>query len=326
MRRFIFLSVGALFLSGCAIPFPFQIASWALDGLSIIVTKKSVSDHGISVLAQKDCAVWRGITEGELCRNAISGDTMVAEDAAKLPTQSGLAKTASFGPRLVNAGTPNIKVSKGDIDLEVSLPMKSRVQVHALPSHALRASFSENIYAKTEPKNITVAPVIVHAFQADHQKPYFVVAEKMMAPVKVKLVQVEAITTPSPKKSTVKTVIAKAFVEKTIARKMYVGIEPIKGIYFVIGSFRNPDNAKRLIDGNSNLSAVVLSAKLDGTNVYRVVVGPVPNGREKRLHGALARNGFSDTWAIRVDPSDWRFAELPKSPSKITLELAALQK
>ena len=107
---------------------------------------------------------------------------------------------------------------------------------------------------------------------------------------------------------------------------MLARIEPTKGIYFVIGSFRNPDNAKRLIDGNSNLSATVLSAKLDGTNVYRVVVGPVPNGLEKRLHRALARNGFSDTWAIRVNPSDWRFAKLPKSPSKITLELAALQK
>jgi hypothetical protein len=299
MRRFVFLSVGALFLSGCAIPFPFQIASWALDGLSIVATKKSISDHGISILAQKDCAVWRGITEGELCRSAISGDTMVAEDTAKLLTQSGLAKTASFGPRNVNAGTPNIKVSEGDIDLAVSLPIKSRVQVNVLPSHAS---------------------------QAADQKPYSNIVEKMIAPVKVKLVQVSTITTPSPKKLTVKTVIEKASIEKTIARKMYAGIEPTKGIYFVIGSFRNPDNAKRLIDGNSNLSATVLSAKLDGTNVYRVVVGPVPNGLEKRLHRALARNGFSDTWAIRVNPSDWRFAKLPKSPSKITLELAALQK
>jgi hypothetical protein len=107
---------------------------------------------------------------------------------------------------------------------------------------------------------------------------------------------------------------------------MYVGIEPTKGIYFVIDSFRNPDGLKRLIDGNLKLSPAVLSAKLAGINVYRFVVGPVPNGREKSLHRALAHNGFSDTWAIRVDPSDWRFAKLPKSPSKISLELATLQK
>ena len=326
MRRFVFLIVGALFLSGCAIPLPLQIASWALDGLSMVATQKSVADHGISIFAQKDCAVWRGVTEGELCRNPISGDTMVAEDAAKLPTQSGLAKTASFGPSLVKALTLNTKVSKGDIELAISLPMKSHVQVHDLPSHASRASFAENTYAETELKNITVAPVMVNAFHAASQKPYSPVAEKMMASVKVKSVHVAAIATPSPKKPTVKTVSAKASVAKTIARKMSVGIEPIKGIYFVIGSFRNPDNAKRLIDENSNLSPYVLSAKLDGTNVYRVVVGPVPNGREKRLHRALAHDGFPDTWAIRVDPSDWRFAKLPNFPSKTFLELAALQK
>jgi hypothetical protein len=204
------------------------------------------------------------------------------------------------------------------------LPIKSPVQVHALPSHALRASFSENTFAKTEPKNITVAPEIAHAFQAANQKAYSAVAEKMIAPVRVKLVQVAAITTLSSKKLTVKTVIAKASVEKTISRKMYVEIEPTKGIYFVIGSSRNPDNAKRLIDRNPNLSPAVLSAKLVGTNVYRVVVGPVPNGREKPLHRALSHNSFSYTWAIRVDPSDWCFAKLPKSRSKISLELATL--
>ena len=323
MRRFILLSVGALFLSGCAIPLPLQIASWALDGLSMMATQKSVADHGISIFAQKDCAVWRGITEGELCRNPISGDTMVAEDAAKLPTQSGLAKTASFGPSLVKTYTPNIKVSKGDIELALLLPMKSHLQVHNLLSHGLPAFFAENTFAETELKNITDAPVMVKAFHAASQKPYSAVAEKMMTSVKVNSVQVSAIPTPSPKKP---TVIAKASVEKTIARKMSVGIEPIKGIYFVIGSFRNPDNAKRLIDENSNLSPSVLSAKLDGTNVYRVVVGPVPNGREKHLHRALAHDGFPDTWAIRVDPSDWRFAKLPNSPYKTFLELATLQK
>jgi len=43
---------------------PLQVASWALDGISYIMTEKSVTDHGISVVAQKDCAVWRGVTAG----------------------------------------------------------------------------------------------------------------------------------------------------------------------------------------------------------------------------------------------------------------------
>ena len=70
MKRFAVLGAGMFLLGGCALPVPLQIASWALDGLSYIATEKSMTDHGISVLAQQDCAVLRGILEpGEFCRD-----------------------------------------------------------------------------------------------------------------------------------------------------------------------------------------------------------------------------------------------------------------
>lgn len=68
--------VMATTLSGCVTIHPaLQIASWALDGISYLATGKSVTDHGISVVAQKDCALWRGVTEGQVCReaDAVSG-------------------------------------------------------------------------------------------------------------------------------------------------------------------------------------------------------------------------------------------------------------
>ena len=52
MRNFLLLIVGALLIGACAIPLPLQIASWALDGISMLATKKSVADHGLSILAQ----------------------------------------------------------------------------------------------------------------------------------------------------------------------------------------------------------------------------------------------------------------------------------
>jgi len=63
------LSLTALLSAGCALPVPIQVASWALDGISYVMTEKSVTDHGLSAVVQKDCAVWRGVTEGELCRD-----------------------------------------------------------------------------------------------------------------------------------------------------------------------------------------------------------------------------------------------------------------
>ena len=42
MKRFAALGAFALLLGGCALPVPVQIASWALDGISYILTEKSV--------------------------------------------------------------------------------------------------------------------------------------------------------------------------------------------------------------------------------------------------------------------------------------------
>lgn len=68
MRTAVALGITVLAVGGCAaLPSPVQITSWALDSLSYIVSGKSMADHGLSVSMQKDCALWRGLTEGQIC-------------------------------------------------------------------------------------------------------------------------------------------------------------------------------------------------------------------------------------------------------------------
>ena len=55
--------------TGCSLPLHYQIASWTLDGVSYITTNKSVTDHGISIVAQKDCALLRVVHGDEICIN-----------------------------------------------------------------------------------------------------------------------------------------------------------------------------------------------------------------------------------------------------------------
>jgi hypothetical protein len=69
----------ATLLSGCAMPLPYQIASWALDGISYVATEKSVTDHGISIVARKDCALLRVVQGNEICSANDSGSIAVAE-------------------------------------------------------------------------------------------------------------------------------------------------------------------------------------------------------------------------------------------------------
>ena len=256
MRKIITLGIGALLLSGCALPLPLQIGSWALDGISVLATQKSVSDHGISLVTQKDCAVWRGVLEGEICRNDAASDVMVADDAVKSPVASGLEKTASLKTSVVTPPVLTVRTNP-----EVSLTV--------LPQAQKPSAFAE----KAAPDSGVIAE------------------------------------TKSPD-SEIQT----------------VSTEPKKGIYFVLKSFRNPVNAQRLVSDNKKLLPDVLSARFDEVNVYRVVVGPVQRGHEKQLHRTLAREGFPDTWAIRIEPSNWQFARLPKPGSRASSEIAALRK
>ena len=69
MPKKILILACALLLGGCAVPVPLQIASWAVDGLLFITTEKTMSDHGISLALQRDCAMLRVVTEGDLCRD-----------------------------------------------------------------------------------------------------------------------------------------------------------------------------------------------------------------------------------------------------------------
>ena len=78
MRLRYVVAVAPLALGGCALPLPLQLASFAADGVSFAATGKSVSDHGLSAVAGQDCALWRGVTEGEIC---VDGH----EQAAYLP-------------------------------------------------------------------------------------------------------------------------------------------------------------------------------------------------------------------------------------------------
>jgi len=87
-----------MFLSGCGIPIGVSIASWVIDGISLAATEKSVSDHGISGVAQKDCALWRIFKGDSICRETVASIELAA--VAKLDDeddnfeQTGFSKSA----------------------------------------------------------------------------------------------------------------------------------------------------------------------------------------------------------------------------------------
>ena len=68
-RRGTALILCSVLLAACSLPMPVQITSWALDGIAYLTTEKSVTDHGISLVAKQDCALWRAFTGEQICRS-----------------------------------------------------------------------------------------------------------------------------------------------------------------------------------------------------------------------------------------------------------------
>ena len=79
MRRFLLLGAVALPLAGCGfVPPAVSIASLVLDVGSVAVSGKTVTDHGLSAMAEQDCALIRVLTEGSACREPQQYETTLA--------------------------------------------------------------------------------------------------------------------------------------------------------------------------------------------------------------------------------------------------------
>ncbi|WP_125933288.1 hypothetical protein [Kiloniella majae] len=76
MRKILVASTLALALSGCALPPAIGVASLAVDVASYFFSGKTLTDHGISAVAQQDCALIR-LMEGDICDEYV--DFEVAE-------------------------------------------------------------------------------------------------------------------------------------------------------------------------------------------------------------------------------------------------------
>ena len=86
---FVFGVVAILILSGCAvIPPAVSISTFAIDGISYLASGKSTTDHLISGIAEKDCALHRSLTKGKICQPA-------AADTLPTPTKTLAAQPGS---------------------------------------------------------------------------------------------------------------------------------------------------------------------------------------------------------------------------------------
>lgn len=106
-------AVLAVTMGGCTMPMPVTIASYAMDGVSYLASGKSITDHGISIVMQRDCALLRGLTEGQVCYDDAAVSTIAVasnqdDRPVDLPDAMALAAfPTAAGTGVSGAGAEN---------------------------------------------------------------------------------------------------------------------------------------------------------------------------------------------------------------------------
>jgi hypothetical protein len=278
MRKSVIVVGACALLGGCALPVPIQVASWAIDIISVVTTEKSITDHGLSALTSKDCALYRAVTEDDnvVCRDIDDRKDVMTADAGK--------DAKALADKDISPAAPGFDTIEAQVAQADTLPVLD--QAAAMPSDTA-----------VQPAPGNEQPVAVNIDLAALQP----VTEKTDRPfVRFTQPKVDVVQVPATALQTAAALPSTA-VENG---------KPKEGFYYVIGSFRGSERAKRHMQAFRSLVPAVLHGKIgrDGRDVYRVVVGPFDAQERTGAFRRIKRAGVADTWAIRVSPKDWSVA------------------
>ncbi len=287
MRR-AFLVILPLILAGCGLPHAVTIASYALDGISFLSSGKTVSDHALSAVAQRDCALWRVVKNELVCREYRNGErgVLVAFAEAWEKRSPG-----------VNSDVPDAEDGATEFDWRDTRPVVQTAAdpvlipstlSHLLPAldgvarvaptlqAAATAFFSgKPLTGQTTPdgtanraaenENDLILPVP----QALQWKPVIKIESQPVAPV-------------------------------VAATPAAVADKPIGTTVLIVGSFRKKINARRAAGSLRSFHPVVVSVRIEEQTFYRVVAGPFAPAAIKRRTGALKSAGVLDVWSAKL--------------------------
>ncbi len=248
-----------LFLAACGLPPVVTIASLAIDALSLAVTEKTITDHAISQIAQKDCAMWRGFTGKGLC---IDEDSTLAVAAADGQATAGGADSADSvnadGTDAADLGA--ITTASGPTGDEFA-DLDMRGAESGLPGSVEPATPGAAVDAAGATETVDDAQPAPPADRGAPDREW--VSAAMAGP----------------------------------------------GLYYVIGRASRWATAARMVARHGTLEPSVVTAKLDGRRVFRVVVGPFGRSEQKTIRRLIRRAGIYDPWAIRMNSAGWSVAK-----------------
>lgn len=297
------LIVSALLLSGCAVIPPIvSIAAWGLDGIVFVATDKTVTDHAISTVAQKDCAIFRGIMGKKVCRDYPPGSAPMIRVAAADLAPPPLGRGGRVNPAGARSAPLPPDNSSPTMLASAAAPATASGTSPRTPPKAA---------GPEEPLTLKVQRILVRLEQAERARR---TAHSDLELAVARLDGGETRAVPRPQAVAPSPAWPAAPASPVAARPNLVSLSaapapPLR--YVVLGSFADPANAARLVEEHASLWPFTAVAVVDGRRYRRVLAGPYPAAKASQILRRLKARGVAEAWTLTLAaPTTQRLANV----------------
>lgn len=291
--RIVLAALFPLVLAGCGLPPAITLISYALDGVSLFSTGKTVGDHALSMAMHQDCKVWRVVNDQSVCRDLLPGETnkLIAQavewqDGQEVVGQPKFANQVfDDAPVQTTSGDPVVVpdylrgLVTGDDDIIQS----------GITSVITPAAFSMRIDGRID-------DAFGDAVDTRRTKPVATDEQRNISLARMN-------SGWNPPEDSVET-IAAAYRTTKIEPAADKTAENLKELttlrVMVLGSFAKPANAARAALKWRETGAVVVPNQVGATRMYRVVTAPVGENAAATQLLRIRSMGFKDAWALRL--------------------------
>ena len=297
----ILVVVAPLALAACGGPVELTVAKLAGDLISYVTTGKSTTDHAVSAVAERDCALHRPLFEEDVCRDNVVLDDAVALAEPGAPSVKQKIRDAEPAIYAVNApgedwSQPNAGARTSAVIVQTDLPPRpvSHDEVAAVPASApveiasAQAQFTPD-HDRTPLRN--EGPLDPQG-EADAAVAGYVAPPKPVAPVVQ--TQTAALTDTGIMTDEVSVIAPETGQDKLVA-------VPLPGDYVILASFADQLRAQNALSLYREYQPRLISATVAGREYLRVAVGPLSHEHAKDLRHLAAKKGVKDPWIVGID-------------------------
>ena len=283
MKKIVVLTF-CLTLPACVAPPALTVASLALSGVSLVQTGKTLPDHALSSVSQRDCIMFRATRGEQICQTEIA-----APDGAIAVASGPTDASGTPWPEEITAFPAPLDRAPANDPLPVQPVQVASLAPIALPAPLENPSERETT-ARNDPTPVAPSPDLGPATgtrQVVTAMPF----------------------DPSPTPTTTAEPRSKMAV-KPVSPTPSTTTRAETVRHLVVGSFRDRDRAAAQVRRLGDSDLTIVTATVKGRVQYRVVAGPYADADLSAVKRDFAARGIKGAWPItlRVTPAGFQIA------------------